>query len=173
MAHTTLQLLSQVENNALAVVQHQLKSGAASANAHHLGVYPLNLAIEYGYVNMVAVLLMAGAETTNKQNGAKHKDAMELATAMSKDKKCKLQKEAKIILEMMTDKEVAKRRFHDAQEAITAQNAKDVRIMKLIMAAIVPMMAGVAYAWRAGYLNDLGAEKSPLLKQLFFREEME
>ena len=63
-----LRFLTEIENGNIATVQKMVVGGSINVNQPYLSVFPLNLAIESGNIDMVAVLLTASADPLLKFN---------------------------------------------------------------------------------------------------------
>ena len=79
-------LVFDVDANRLHSVHSAMMAGL-SPNLQYNGVYPLNLAIERGYVDMAAVLLKFKANPLERANGRYAKNALQLAEKMATDPK--------------------------------------------------------------------------------------
>lgn len=137
-----------VENKNYSDAQSMLRRNVCSPNMCYLGVYPLNVAVENGDVDMVSILLSAGADAKKKGTGPATeaaKTAEELATAMSKDKKCKLKDEAALILKLMSDKEACKQRFEGVQVKIKKMDDLDKSRSIKLLSIMMPIVAAYAY----------------------------
>ena len=142
-----LKFLNDIEKGSVYQVQMSLKRGYADPNKNYLNVFPLNLAIEQGDVDIAAVLLMAGADPlikSNPKNTIKITCAAELADSMAKDPKEKFRVEAAIIAELINDPQKLKERYADAMEKVKREHAKEEKMLVRIMGAGV-MVAGVVF----------------------------
>ena len=144
-----LRFMNELESKNYAQVQNMLKNGTVKCNQSYVGVFPLNMAIESGDPDMVAILLTAGAPPEAKGNRNIDKDATQLATAMRDDKKGKYRKEAAEILELLDsnakDKKKLRERFEAVQLLVKKAEAKDLENTYMLLTFGVPVLAGIIY----------------------------
>lgn len=131
MAHR-LRFHTEVEQGNVNSVQQLILQGVASANENYLGVFPLDLAVEKGDIDMAAMLLTAGADPTRKGNGKNRKSAEELARELAKDKKDKRCEAAKRIVKFIEDEKERKAHFDIVQDRIFAKNQADLQLIRKV-----------------------------------------
>lgn len=110
-------------------MQNLLLKGV-DANLNYLGIYPVHLAVEQADVNMVALLLTAGADPLLKANGKNVRNATQLAETMAADPKCKHREEARLIMELIMDPAALKLRFAEVQKVIERNHLRDMAIIR-------------------------------------------
>lgn len=114
-----LQLVTDIERRRHHTVWQMLRNGY-SPNLNYMGVIPLNLAVENGDPDMVALLLKAGADINMKAN--KSTTARELAEQMRDDPKCQYRAEAAVCLEILDDPQKLEARMETLMEKIKADH---------------------------------------------------
>jgi ankyrin repeat protein len=130
-----MRFLTDVESGNVGGVQLLLRKGQVSPNLNYLGVYPLNLCLERGDIDMAAVLLTAGADPIMKTDPLNKPDkkitnAMEFAEMISKDKKHSFRMEAQVMLEMFNSEEKLKQRFAAVQVRLQKELDRDTVLAK-------------------------------------------
>jgi hypothetical protein len=130
-----MRFLTDVESGNVGGVQLLLRKGQVSPNLNYLGVYPLNLCLERGDIDMAAVLLTAGADPIMKTDPLNKPDkkitnAMEFAEMISKDKKHPFRMEAQVMLEMFNSEEKLKQRFAAVQVRLQKELDRDTVLAK-------------------------------------------
>mmetsp|Transcript_2930 Transcript_2930/g.5723 ORF Transcript_2930/g.5723 Transcript_2930/m.5723 type:complete len:156 (+) Transcript_2930:48-515(+) len=145
-----LKFLYDVEKSKVFHVQRALRMGHANPNKNYLNVFPLNLAIEQGDVDMVAVLLKFGADPllkSNPRNDRKITNGVELATAMAQNPDAKYRVEAAIILELMNDPRKLDERFDAAQERVELEQQRENALIKRIFGVGALLMLPALFYW--------------------------
>ena len=143
-----MRFMNEVESKNYFQVHQFLKTNVVASNQGYLGVYPMNLAIENGDPDMVAILLAAGAPPDAKGNRiGVDKNAVELATAMKK--KGKFEKEMDEILELLDsaakDKKKLVERYELVQVKVKAMEKKDMQRSAWLLAFCLPALAAFWY----------------------------
>ena len=146
-----MRFLTDVESGNVGTVQLLLRKGQVSPNMGYLGVYPLNLCLEKGDIDMAAVLLTAGADPLIKTNPLNRPDkkitnSMEFAEMISKDKKHPFHMEAQVMLELFNNEEKLKQRFAAVQVRLEKELERDTILAKRFgLAALV--VGALAYGY--------------------------
>ena len=137
--------LYDVEADRLHSVHSALMKGL-SPDINHLGVFPLNLAVECGFVNMAAILLKFKANPMLRANGKHALNALQLAEKMATDPKEKYHSEASRIINLINDPDDLERAYKTALEEVARLNERENRIMSRACVAIYALMA-LAALW--------------------------
>ena len=138
-------LVFDVDANRLHSVHSAMMAGL-SPNLQYNGVYPLNLAIERGYVDMAAILLKFKANPLERANGRYAKNALQLAEKMATDPKEKWHSEASLIINLINDSDALDRAYEKALIEVERLNARENQIMSKACIVIYALMATAA-AW--------------------------
>ena len=138
-------LVFDVDANRLHSVHSAMMAGL-SPNLQYNGVYPLNLAIERGYVDMAAILLKCKANPLERANGRYAKNALQLAEKMATDPKEKWHSEASLIINLINDSDALDRAYEKALIEVERLNARENQIMSKACIVIYALMASAA-AW--------------------------
>ena len=138
-------LVFDVDANRLHSV-HSAMAAGLSPNLQYNGVYPLNLAIERGYVDMAAILLKFKANPLERANGRYAKNALQLAEKMATDPKEKWHSEASLIINLINDSDALDRAYEKALIEVERLNARENQIMSKACIVIYALMATAA-AW--------------------------
>ena len=135
-----LRFLTEIENGNIATVQKMVVGGSINVNQPYLSVFPLNLAIESGNIDMVAVLLTASADPLLKFNPKNEKHikgevftAMKLAENMAADPQDKYRMEAAVMVELMNDPKKLEQRFSAVQVRLGAERDRELQLVKRIL----------------------------------------
>mmetsp|Transcript_1454 Transcript_1454/g.3600 ORF Transcript_1454/g.3600 Transcript_1454/m.3600 type:complete len:156 (-) Transcript_1454:63-530(-) len=123
-----LKFLNDIQNRNVLQVQLAMRKGHANPNQNYLNVFPLNLAIEQGDVDMAAVLLKFGADPllkSNPKNDKKITNGSELAESMARDPEGKYRAESAIIAELINDPKLLDARFDAVQDRVELEQQKE------------------------------------------------
>lgn len=157
MGSIGMRFLSDVQQSKVGSVQMLLRKGQVNPNMNYLGVYPLNLCLEQGDIDMAAVLLTAGADPLIKSDPLNRPDkkitnSMEFAEMIAKDKKHKYAMEAKVMLEMFNNEEKLKQRFAAVQVRLEKELERDTELAKRVVVGFMGFAAlGYAYLHYFGW----------------------
>lgn len=157
MGSIGMRFLSDVQQSKVGSVQMLLRKGQVNPNMNYLGVYPLNLCLEQGDIDMAAVLLTAGADPLIKSDPLNRPDkkitnSMEFAEMIAKDKKHKYAMEAKVMLEMFNNEEKLKQRFAAVQVRLEKELERDTELAKRVAVGFMGFAAlGYAYLHYFGW----------------------
>jgi len=142
-----MRFMSEIEKGNANIVQQQLLSGNVKANQNWMGIYPLVMAVEQADIDIVVILLTAGADITLKPKdlGKQGRNALELATEMRDDPKGKFREKAAAIVKVLSDQKACEKHFEELQERLEATRQRDKKRALIFITLVLPVLAAFLY----------------------------